>query len=276
MKSFLLLACVALFAGFGDVVAQDKPAPLNPASTDFSGKVVETMNASSYTYVLLDTGTAKLWVAAPRFYVKVGDSAAVMQAMAMLDYHSKTMNRDFDVVYFTGSITLNGKPVGGTPPETAELPKNHPSIGGADAKIPDLPKNHPPIGGAPAELPGLPPNHPPIGQATATPIDFAGIKTVDGGKTVADIVTKRDELAGTEVAVRGKVVKYNGMVMGKNWLHIRDGSGSEGSNDLTITTAAPVKVGDTVLVKGKVVTNRDFGAGYKYSVIIEDGQVTVE
>ena len=31
-----------------------------------------------------------------------------------------------------------------------------------------------------------------------------------------------------------------------------------------------------MLVTGKISTNRDFGAGYKYSVIIEDAKVTVE
>jgi hypothetical protein len=71
-------------------------------------------------------------------------------------------------------------------------------------------------------------------------------------------------------------VKYNGGIMGKNWLHIRDGSGQEGNNDLTVTTDAPAKVGDTVLVKGKVSTDRDFGGGYKYPVIVEDAKVTVE
>jgi len=73
-------------------------------------------------------------------------------------------------------------------------------------------------------------------------------------------------------------VKYNGMVMGKNWLHIQDGSGSidQKDNDLTVTTATPAKLGDTVLVTGRVTTNKDFGAGYRYAVILEDAGVTVE
>jgi hypothetical protein len=37
-----------------------------------------------------------------------------------------------------------------------------------------------------------------------------------------------------------------------------------------------VKVGDTVLIKGKVVINKDLGSGYKYEVIIEDAKVTRE
>jgi hypothetical protein len=57
---------------------------------------------------------------------------------------------------------------------------------------------------------------------------------------------------------------------------VQDGTGGKGSNDLTITTAASAKVGDTVLVKGVLTTNKDFGLGYKYDVMIEDAQVTVE
>jgi hypothetical protein len=107
-------------------------------------------------------------------------------------------------------------------------------------------------------------------------MDFSGIKLPKNGKTVADIVTGRAKLSGKTVVVRGKVVKYNGGIMNKNWLHIRDGSGQEGSNDLTVTTDMDAKVGDTVLVKGPVVTDRDFGAGYKYDVIIENAEVVVE
>ena len=66
--------------------------------------------------------------------------------------------------------------------------------------------------------------------------------------------------------------------MGKNWLHIRDGSGSadKSDNDLTVTTSTPAKLGDTVLVTGLVSLNKDFGAGYKYTVILDDAKVTVE
>jgi hypothetical protein len=59
---------------------------------------------------------------------------------------------------------------------------------------------------------------------------------------------------------------------------VRDGSGAEGTNDLTITTATGTmpNVGDTVLVTGNVALNKDFGMGYAYDILIEDAQVTVE
>ena len=78
------------------------------------------------------------------------------------------------------------------------------------------------------------------------------------------------------VAVRGKVVKYNPGVMGKNWIHLRDGSGSteKKDNDLAVTTSDSAAVGDVVLVKGKVRLDRDFGSGYVYPVIVEDAKVS--
>jgi hypothetical protein len=64
--------------------------------------------------------------------------------------------------------------------------------------------------------------------------------------------------------------------MGKNWIHLQDGTGDNGSNDLTVTTDSTVNVGDTVLVSGVLNTDKDFGYGYQYAVIVEDAKITVE
>ena len=107
--------------------------------------------------------------------------------------------------------------------------------------------------------------------------NLSGIGKAEGGKTVAEVFAEKDQLGGQAVTVRGKVVKTNANIMGKNWLHVRDGSGAEGTNDLTVTTAAHLPgVGDTVLVTGQVSLNKDFGMGYAYDVIVEDAEVKVE
>ena len=210
--------------------------------TTFSGKAVEKIDAAGYSYVLVDTGAKKLWIAAPQFAVKPGDKVEVANAMPMPDYESKTLKRKFDLVYFTGSVLVNGKsPKAAGHAASGALPSGHPQV--------DAP--------APAH-------------------DFSKIKKPAGGKSVSEIVDDRTKLKGREVTVRGKVVKYNSGVLGRNWLHIRDGSGTAANNDLTVTTKTAARVGATVLVKGKVTTDRDFGAGYLYPVILEDAQVTVE
>ena len=216
------------------------------AAGAISGKVVETMNAAGYTYVLIDTGAKKSWVAAPQFAVKVGDTAAIADAMPMKNYQSKTLNRTFDVVYFTGNISVNGAPAAPSNPTPAPAPTTA----------------------------TLPPGHRTMSAKTAP--DLTGIKRAENGQTVEEVITGKTKFAGKSVAIRARVVKYNAQILGKNWLHIRDGSGGPGTNDLTITTSATVKVGDLVLVTGKLGTDRDFGSGYKYPLIIEDATVVVQ
>jgi len=88
--------------------------------------------------------------------------------------------------------------------------------------------------------------------------------------TVLEIVTKAKVLKDKQVVVHGKIVKYNAGIMGKNWVHLRDGTGSEGSNDILVTTQNQAKAGDVVTVKGVVRNDKDFGAGYSYKVLIEE------
>jgi hypothetical protein len=96
-------------------------------------------------------------------------------------------------------------------------------------------------------------------------------------RTVGEIFEKKDSLANKPVAVQGKVVKVSRGILGKNWLHLQDGTGSQaaGTNDLVVTTAALPEVGQVVTIKGNLSRNRDFGAGYRYGVIVEDAEVTV-
>ncbi len=90
--------------------------------------------------------------------------------------------------------------------------------------------------------------------------------------TVAEVVGRRAELKDQIVLVRGKVVKYNSDIMGWNWLHLRDGSGSavDESNDLVVTTEDEAKIGDVVTAIGIVRTDIDFGSGYTYNVLLEE------
>lgn len=55
-------------------------------------------------------------------------------------------------------------------------------------------------------------------------------------------------------------------------LHLRGGSGSDadGSNDILVTALGETKVGDVVLVKGIVATDRNFGSRHSYNVPIEE------
>lgn len=236
IKNVIIAACLFI-TGF-----------LANAGETLTGKVLETTNVSSYTYVQFDTGKQKVWAAAPTFKVKVGDTVTISNSMAVAGYYSRTLDRNFDSVYFTDKVAVNGA--------KAEWMES-PAAKAMAAQNGKLPSGHPDIGKAPK-------------------VDLTGIKKADSGLTVEEIFAKAGELKGKTVKVRGKVTKYNGKILGKNWIHVKDGTGSTGNNDLMVTSDAKAKVGDTVLVTGKVAVNRDFGSGYKWPVMIEDAKVTVE
>jgi hypothetical protein len=227
-------------------------APGTPATAPGkTGKVTETMNAAGYTYVQVDTGKEKFWAAAPETKVKVGDSVVVPEGMPMPNFESKALNRKFDVVYFVPALMVNGAAPAGM---TGAMPEGHPPATG-------MPPGMPGAGGAPK-------------VSAPADINLKGIKKAD--QTVADIFSQKSALAGKPVKIRGKVVKFSPEIMGKNWLHIQDGSGQAGSNDLTVNSSSVAKVGDTVVVSGKLTVAKDFGYGYQYDVIVEDAQITKE
>lgn len=93
--------------------------------------------------------------------------------------------------------------------------------------------------------------------------------------TVAELYEKSTDLDRKGVVVRARIVKVSPNIMGKNWLHIQDGSGSpsKGDNDVIVTTQDLFSVGDVVTVKGTLYKNKDFGNGYKYAVIVEEASV---
>lgn len=125
-------------------------------------------------------------------------------------------------------------------------------------------------GGQPARL------DPSMASAAAT--DEVKVARAEGAdaKTVAEAWAARVVLRDKPISVRGKVVKFLPGIMGKNWLHLRDGSGdrAKGDDDLTVTTNDTVAVGDVVLVRGTVRIDKDFGAGYSYAVIVEEAKVS--
>ncbi len=144
-------------------------------------------------------------------------------------------------------------------------------------KEPAAPPAAPPAASAPAPAAEMPAGHQhPVPARPDVDVDLTSVAKAEGGLTIAELYAGKDALAGQVVTVRGVVVKVNPDIMGTNWLHIRDGSGDSASNDLTITSGTLPEIGETVLVRGIVQVNKDFGMGYQYSLIIEDAEVTAE
>jgi len=102
------------------------------------------------------------------------------------------------------------------------------------------------------------------------------IEPISDGKTIQQIYSDKSNLNGEVVKVKGKVVKFNKQIMKRNWIHIQDGTGTDDEFDLVMTSNQEVQVGDIITAEGKVVVDKDFGAGYFFPVMIEDVKIEKE
>ena len=206
------------------------------------------MDSGGYTYVRLKTAGDDIWLAATDLKTRAGDRLTVGLDMPMENFHSKTLNRDFALIYFVSRVAREGESLAAASPKAGmPMGSSHDSAAA-------------PAGAAgPADV--------------ATPV--APVAPPPGGVAIAELWAKRAALAGQAVIVRGQVVKANNAIMGRNWFHLQDGSGKagDGTNDLTITTEDVVTVGDIVTVSGTLTVDKDFGAGYAYDAIIENAKV---
>lgn len=190
-----------------------------------------------------------------RFEGKIASSAAALAVLALL------------AACGDKAATPAAAQGGATPAAPAAMPgADAAQAAGADPHAAGMP----PMGGANPHAAGNPAD-------AAAVTDFSGIKKAEGGQTVAELFEHKQHLAGQAVAVRGKVVKVNANIMGRTWVHLRDGTGAEGKNDVTVTTAGPAPaIGATALVSGKLATDKDLGMGYKYEIIVEDATIKTE
>ncbi|MFV0591281.1 MAG: hypothetical protein ACK5M7_07845 [Draconibacterium sp.] len=200
-------------------------------------EVTEVVQGKTYTYLNVKENMADRWVAVSHQEAKPGDVFYYDDALQMTDFHSKEIDRTFDVIYFVNQISKT--PLNTQQPMAAEMPSGH------------------------------------TGKVAAKSAEVE-LQKANGEITIADVFTKRNDFTGKEFEIRGVVVKVNEQVMGKNWVHIQDGTSGDGKFDLTITTQADVEVGEEVTFKGKLTLEKDFGAGYFYDVIMEDASLVTK
>lgn len=236
--------------------AIEAPAPAAAPGT-LNGKVLETMNSGGYTYIRLETAAGEAWAAIGQADVKVGSTIAITPQMTMTDFESPTLKRKFASIVF-GTLVQPGGAMPAAMAATGDSPH-----GGAMGAMGAM--------GSSPHASGMGGNEP----AASAPIAKVAKAEGPDARTVEEIWAQKDALKGKRVVVRGVVVKYSSNIMGKNWIHLRDGSGSadKKNDDITVTTTSLAAKGDTVLVTGKIATNIDIGAGYAYEVMIEDAGV---
>ena len=216
--------------------AAEKPAA--PPAASLSGKVLEVRQVDNFTYLRLKTKDGETWAATTRTPVEKGADVRLENTVVMTNFESKSLKMKFDTIVF-GDLAGSGS---AAPKRGHEMAAAHAGIAGApgavDVKVPKA--------------------------------------SGPNARTIAEIVTGKTALKDKAVLVRGKVVNYNPGILGRNWIHLRDGTGTaaDKTNDVLVTSTSETKVGDVVLVKGIVRTDKDFGAGYAYQVMIEATELT--
>jgi hypothetical protein len=242
--AFGIFAAVILMAAaaFGapaktDLKPQDNVAIKDETAQTLTGKVSETLEAGGYTYICLETKGKKTWFAVPKMPVTIGQSMTFPLGLEMKNFKSKTLNRTFESVYFADG-----------PVSSQQGRENNAA-----------------------------PGHQKAPKQTATSAEQISVKKAAGKNayTIAEVYAKKASLNEKPAVIRGKVVKVSSGIMGKNWVHLQDGTGdaSKGANDIIATTLDSPAVGDVVTAKGTLFTNKDFGAGYKYDVIMEKATI---
>jgi len=212
------------------------PAILPADSSAGHGTVAETIDAGSYIYLRLEEEDT--WIATTPVAVSMGDRIKYDNGMEMRDFYSKTLDRTFDSIFFVQSVVPLGEDVG-----------NMHQSGGQNrsAQHPVIPKSNSVL----APEPGTIPQH-------------------DDGNTIAELFAESAQMNGQTISVRARVMKVSPKIMGKNWVTLQDGSGTEPDNKLMVTSSELVSVGDLVIAKGILRKDIDIGSGYQYKVLLEE------
>jgi len=249
-----------------------------PQMTSVKGKVLETMTSGGYTYLQVQAQNGPVWVAMPKTTVKKGEQVTCKPGMAMSNFPSKSLKRTFDTIIFSSGLA-NGAT--GTSPHNKIAVAPATAAGGDTSFAAALQKEKSSgmgagmgagMGMAGARMAGAGGSTENIVPSKEVSVEKA---TGSNAYTVGECFKEGKKLNDKPVQIRGKVVKVSKMIMGKNWIHIQDGTGNPMNNthDLVVTTMDAPAMDSVVLVTGTLHADKDFGAGYKYNVIIEDAKV---
>jgi len=231
----LSISVVLLFACEEKPKKVENESAVNTNTEMHKIEVMEHMNAAGYTYILASEDGNEFWIAVAQMPVEVGETMYYNQSMEMKNFKSKALDRTFDSILFVEGVSKDGKAI---------AVKRNPMMGSS------------PHSGTPK-------------------IEKKNIKVepISGGITVEELYSEKSDYEGKTVMIKGVVTKFNGGIMNRNWIHIQDGTSHDIYKDITVTSDQIVKVGETIVIEGKLILDKDFGSGYKYDAIIEEAKV---
>lgn len=222
--------------------------------TPHIANVLETTNSGGYTYAKVDEGGNIYWIAGPQTNVVVGTTISFLEQMVMSDFTSKSLNKHFDHLVFVSAIV----PADGSAANNSAAMTLHDDHANCDHSK------------EPAAQQAAP-----SAESEAAAINSVLVAKNASGYTIEDLYKKKDTLKDKNIKINATIVKISKNIMGKDWIHLQDGSGSVGTNDIIATaTSSNVEVGDIVTTSGVVKTDVDLGYGYNFSVLIEEAKFT--
>ena len=264
--TWLVFAATSLFCLL--VFVPVLTAQQNSQSNTVEGTVLETMNAAGYTYVNVSTPDGTRWVAIPESKIETGASLAFSPGMEMKDFHSKSLGKTFPSIIFSPGLA-GQKPASPHGSLASSKPKATDSFEAA-VQAERQAASSPSSQIQPAQGSGG-------SQGAIAPYSEISVEKAAGENsfTVGELFEKKKELDGKQVRIRGQVVKYNPNIMGRNWLHLQDGTGDpmHNTHDLVVTTTAEIGSPEIITIEGTLAADKDFGAGYSYAVIIENAAI---
>jgi hypothetical protein len=207
-----------------------------------TGTVTDTITAGQYIYLKLDEQGEETWLATLQLQVSPGDEVEYLGGDIMQDFHSKTLDRTFASIRFVTSVRVLGQDNASTG-QAMPADEYHQNLGKEKAAV-VAPKR-------------------------------GDIARAEGGKTIEELFAAGEKLTGETVILRAVVMKVSQNVLGKNWITLRDGTGTAPDDKLTVTTSEIVPVGAQVIVDGIVRTNVKLGAGYQYKVLLDNAAFTL-
>lgn len=219
---------------------KEKVQPLDTNSLMNQVVVDSVLQTSDYTYLKVTENDQAFWMAVNKMNASVGDKLYYANPMEMKNFKSKTLNRVFESIYFVQDVS--SKPI---KPDDANHMMN-------------------PMEGKKS----------PQGKVVTPQDPNIKVDAPEGGISIGDLFASKEKYSGKTVKIRGQVVKVNNNIMGKNWIHLQDGTKDGLNYDLTVTSTQTVNVGDVVTAEGTIALNKDFGAGYFYDVIMESAQIS--
>ena len=230
---------------FSENETENEPGHNHPVGSDsftenlHTVRVNETLPTKKYIYMNVTEDGKDFWIATAKQDIAIGGTYFYRGGLLKTNFESKEYNRMFDTIYLVTNIVKqdHGNNTGNL---KADFTDNLEATNESNTS-----------------------------QKETIPTHTEAVVAHKGSIKIAELVANPKSFEGKTVQITGKVVKVNPNIMNRNWLHLQDGSKND--FDLVVTTNTFVPEGKTITIKAKVSLDRDFGAGYRYDLILEEG-----